>query len=224
MSIDFLKVKPSRFRKLNFFLWCNFHRSFSTNMNNNEIKGELMGSLILTKKENAKPESADILSGVEKKFGFIPNLMSVFADSPPALQAYLQLSDLISKSSFNPVEQQAILLAVSYENKCDYCVAAHSMMAAKMAGMPEEKLNAIRTGSAIDDRKINELVQFTKEVVEKRGFVSKDSIRRFQEVGYTNQHILEVILGVAMKTLSNYTNHIAETPLDPAFNEFKWNK
>lgn len=183
-----------------------------------------MGNLNFTKKENVKPASADILLGVEKKFGFVPNLMSVFADSPSALQAYLQLSDLVSKSSFSPEEQQALLLAVSYENGCDYCVAAHSMMASKMVGMSEEKLNAIRTGSVVNDKKIDALVKFTKEVVEKRGFVSQDSIQRFLGVGYTNQHILEVILGVAMKTLSNYTNHIAETPLDPAFAEFKWIK
>lgn len=183
-----------------------------------------MGSLKLTKKENAKPASADLLAEVEKKFGFIPNLMSVFADSPAALQAYLALSDLVGKSSFSPEEQQAILLATSYENNCDYCMAAHSMVAAKMAGMPIDRLDAIRAGTRISDKKIDQLVKFTKEVVANRGNISKEAISQFQSVGYNNQHILEVVLGVAMKTLSNYTNHIAETPLDPAFSDFKWNK
>lgn len=183
-----------------------------------------MGNLKLTKKENAKPEAADILSGVEKKFGFIPNLISVFADSPATLQGYLQLSDLVSKTAFTPEEQQTILLATSHENGCEYCMAAHSMMASKMAGMPADRLSAIREGRTIGDKKIEALSRFTKEVVKKRGFVSKEDLQQFQAAGYTNQHILEVILGVAMKTLSNYTNHIAETPLDAAFSEFKWNK
>lgn len=183
-----------------------------------------MGNLKITKKENAKPEAADLLAGVEKKYGFIPNLMSVFADSPAALQAYVALSDLVGKSSFNPEEQQAILLATSYENNCDYCMAAHSMVASKMAGMPTDRLSAIRAGTQVSDRKIDQLVRFTKEVVAHRGNVSKEALAEFQSVGYSNQHILEVLLGVAMKTLSNYTNHIAETPLDPAFSDFKWNK
>lgn len=183
-----------------------------------------MGNLKITKKENAKPEAADLLAGVEKKYGFIPNLMSVFADSPAALQGYVALSDLVGKSSFNPEEQQAILLATSYENNCDYCMAAHSMVAAKMAGMPTDRLDAIRAGTQVSDKKIDQLVRFTKEVVASRGNISKETIAQFQSVGYTNQHILEVVLGVAMKTLSNYTNHIAETPLDPAFSGFKWNK
>ncbi len=192
--------------------------------NDTNKKGEEMANLKITKKENAKPESADLLAGVEKKYGFIPNLMGVFADSPSALQAYLSLSDLVSKSSFTPEEQQALLLAVSYENNCDYCVAAHSMMASKMAGMPSDRLEAIRTGNQVQDKKINELVRFTKSVVSARGNLSKESVVQFQSAGYTNQHVLEVILGVAMKTLSNYTNHIAETPLDPAFADYKWTK
>lgn len=183
-----------------------------------------MEHLKLTAKENAKPASAEMLNAVQKNLGFIPNLMSVFADSPVTLQAYLTLSDLIGKSSFNPQEQQAILLATSYENNCDYCMAAHSLIAAKMVGMPSDKVNAIRSGTQISDKKIDQLVKFTKEVVSSRGNVSKEAISQFQSVGYNNQHILEVILGVAMKTLSNYVNHIAETPLDPVFFDFKWDK
>ncbi|PIU01022.1 MAG: carboxymuconolactone decarboxylase [Bdellovibrionales bacterium CG10_big_fil_rev_8_21_14_0_10_45_34] len=183
-----------------------------------------MGNLKLTKKEEAKPQAAEILGSIEKKYGFIPNLMSVLADSPATLQAYVQLSELVSKSAFNPEEQQAILLATSYENGCDYCVAAHSMMSVKMAGMASEKLNAIRSGEPIQDAKLNELVTFTREVVSKRGMVKSESVSRFISAGFTNQHVLEVLLGVAMKTLSNYANHLAETPLDPAFAEFKWKK
>jgi len=183
-----------------------------------------MGNLKLTKKENAKPEAADLLAGVEKKFGFVPNLMSVFADSPTTLQAYLILSELVGKGSFNPEEQQAILLAASYENNCDYCMAAHSLIASKMVGMASDKLNAIRTGTNTSDKKIDQLVKFTKEIVSNRGNVSQEAITQFLSVGYTNQHILEVVLGVTMKTLSNYVNHIAKTPVDENFAAFKWSK
>lgn len=183
-----------------------------------------MTKLKLTSKENAKTESLGFLNAAEKKFGFIPNLLGVLADSPSALQAYLTLGELLGKSSFTPEEQQVILLGTSVENNCDYCVAAHSMIALKMAGMPLERVTALRNGKNLEDKKLNELLKFTREVVNKRGFVQKESAENFLKAGYTNQHILEVILGVTMKTLSNYTNHLASTPLDPAFIEFKWVK
>lgn len=178
----------------------------------------------MIKKSDVKPEPVPLLSMVENKYGFIPNLMSVLADSSVTLQAYLTLADLVSKSAFTPEEQQAILLATSVENNCEYCVAAHSMVAIKMAGVSLEKLEALRDGKDINDNKLNELVRFTKKVVSERGFVDSDSVASFLNAGYTNQHILEVLLGVTMKTLSNYTNHIAKTPIDQAFVEFKWSK
>lgn len=175
-------------------------------------------------KSTAKPVSAGILNEVEKKFGFIPNLMGVLAESPVAIKAYIALSELVSQSSFSPEEQQAVLLAVSVENGCDYCVAAHSMMAAKMAGMSPENLNGIREKKTLGNPKLNTLVTFTKDVVHSRGLPNKDSIAAFTQAGFSNQHLLEVLACVAMKTLSNYTNHIAQTPVDQAFAEFKWVK
>jgi AhpD family alkylhydroperoxidase len=173
-----------------------------------------MPSLKITNKLDAKPDSAPLLEMVEQKYGFIPNLMSVFADSPSTLQAYLTLSELVGKSAFTPEEQQAILISASIENECEYCVAAHSMVATKMTGMSSENLNAIRNGKTIENKKMNELVKFTRLIVSKRGFVDGVSVSNF----------IEVILGVTMKTLSNYTNHLAETPLDPAFLDFSWSK
>ena len=175
-------------------------------------------------KSSAKPASAAILNEVEKKFGFIPNLMGVLAESPVAIKAYVALSELVSQSSFSPEEQQAILLAVSVENGCDYCVSAHSMMAAKMAGMSPENLNALRSGKALENKKLNTLVRFTKDVVNTRGLPSKESITDFTQAEFSNQQLLEVLVCVAMKTLSNYTNHIAQTPVDQAFAEFMWAK
>jgi alkylhydroperoxidase family enzyme len=164
-----------------------------------------MPSLKITNKLDAKPDSAPLLEMVEQKYGFIPNLMSVFADSPSTLQAYLTLSELVGKSAFTPEEQQAILISASIENECEYCVA-------------------IRNGKTIENKKMNELVKFTRLIVSKRGFVDGVSVSNFIDAGYSNQHVLEVILGVTMKTLSNYTNHLAETPLDPAFLDFSWSK
>ena len=183
-----------------------------------------MSQLKVLTKETAKAESAALLNEVEKKYGFIPNLMGVFAESPVALKAYLELSDLVGQSSFNPEEQQAILLAVSLENNCDYCVAAHSLVAAKMAGMPLKRLEALRKEVALSDVRLDALVDFTRHIVRSRGFIGEAAVEKFLAVGFTKQQILEILVCVAMKTLSNYTNHIAETPVDQPFSEFKWSR
>lgn len=183
-----------------------------------------MTKINMKTKESMKPDAAQMIGQVEKKFGFVPNLMSVFANSPAALQAYLTLSELAAKTTLSPVEQQAVLLTVSRENNCAYCMAAHSMMADKMAGMPADHLQSIREGREISDKKLNELVRFAREIVNERGRPSSESIERFYKAGYNAENVLEILLCTAMKTLSNYANHIAETPVDQAFSQYSWKK
>ncbi len=167
--------------------------------------------------------SRDALGQAQKKYGFVPNLFGVLAHSPSALKAYLSLSDLFSQSNFSPVEQQVVLLTVSFENGCDYCMAAHSA-ASKMVGVPATVLSGLRAGTPLPDAKLEKLREFTLKVVQSRGIVSDADMQSFFSAGYSQQHVLDVILGVAMKTLSNYTNHIAETPLDHAFQAQRWHK
>lgn len=173
--------------------------------------------------ENAPEESAEILKDVKAKFGFIPNLMGVFAESPEILQAYLTISSLVDQTTLTPLERQIVLLAASSVNNCEYYMAAHST-AASMQKLPADVIQAIRDNRPINDAKLESFRKFVQVLTEKRGFVSEQEIAVFLEAGYTRQNILEVILGVAMKTLSNYTNHIAETPLDSAFEPAKWRK
>lgn len=183
-----------------------------------------MSHLKAIDKSAAKSESAMLLAEVEMKFGFVPNLMGVLANSPEALKAYLTLSELVGKTTFSPEEQQAVLLAISLENQCEYCVAAHSMVAIKMAGMPESRLAAIRDKKSTDNARLNALIDFTKEVVHLRGHLDNESVSRFFSAGFNSQNLLEVLLCVSMKTLSNYTNHIAHTTLDKPFADFAWSK
>ena len=173
--------------------------------------------------ENAPEKSKAILEGVKAKFGFVPNLMGVFAASPEILQAYLTVSSLLDKTSLTETERQIALLAASSVNNCEYCMAVHSTVS-KMQNLPADVIEAVRGNSAIGDRKLEAFRQFVIAVTEKRGFGEADEIAAFLNAGYIEQNILEVILAVAMKTLSNYTNHIAETPLDEAFAPAKWKK
>jgi len=183
-----------------------------------------MGNFTIYTKENAPQASQALLADREKKYGFLPNLFGAFAGSPAVLEAYISLSNLLEKTSLTPQEQQIVLLTVSIENSCEYCVAAHSMVGCMMAQVPADIIDALRTGTEIKDNKINTLVAFTRAMVQQRGNASQNDLKRFFDAGYTQAQALEVILGIAMKTLSNYTNHIVDTPLDEAFKSDEWKK
>lgn len=172
---------------------------------------------------DASDEARKILENVGKGMGFIPNLFSTFAHNSEALKSYLALGESFNKAGFNPVEQQVVLLTVSRENGCAYCVAAHSAIST-MAKIDEEVIRQLRNGEELNDQKLEILRTFTKRVVSSKGLPDVSDIKKFLNAGFNQAHILGVILGVTMKTLSNYTNHIAQTQLDDAFKTFQWEK
>lgn len=173
--------------------------------------------------ETASEPSKDLLNKVKGKYGFIPNLVGVFAESPEVLKAYLTLETLISDSTLTPLERNIALICISVCNTCDYCVAAHTSIST-MQNLPEDVIQSVRENRSISDPKLEAFRQFVRAVTDNRGRVSNDEIAAVRRAGYTNRNILEVLLILCMKTLSNYTSHIAETPLDLAFQPAKWEK
>ena len=166
--------------------------------------------------DKAPAESQDLMQGVQAAFGFVPNLVAVMAESAPLLSAYLKLSDLFNQTSLTEIERQVVLLTVSRENTCHYCVAAHCTIAT-MRGVPAGIVEAIRVDQPLVDPRLQTLRQFTRSLVATRGYPSPEVIQQFQAAGFTERNALEVVLGVGLKTLSNYTNHLAHTPVDAAF-------
>ena len=173
--------------------------------------------------ETAPEGSKEILAGAQKSLGFIPNLYGIMAEAPSALKAYNGLSDNFEKSSFTATEKQIVLLATSYVNECNYCMAVHSTVA-QMYKVSQDVIDALRNNKPITDPKLEALRKFTNAIVEKRGWVSDKEINEFIIAGYSKAQVLEVVVGVTQKTLSNYINHIVKTPLDAAFEPNKWTK
>jgi uncharacterized peroxidase-related enzyme len=171
--------------------------------------------------DSAPAASKELLTVVEKKYGFVPNLLGELSAAPVALKAYVTLSDLLAQTSFSPVEQQLILATVSIANACEYCVAAHSA-GLKAAGLADEELDALRNGRRLKGEKLDALRAFVTTIVQNRGWVKQPELHRFLSAGYTREQVLEVLVGISMKTLSNYANHIADTPLDSRFEPFAW--
>ncbi len=166
--------------------------------------------------ETAPEGSKPILNAVQKNWGFLPNLIRLLADAPAAVEAYISLNQIFEKTSFSDTEKQAVLLAVSQVNGCDYCLAAHSTIAG-MKKVPADIIEAASTGGNFDDPKLDILVNLTRSIVETRGWPEETLLEAFYAQGYTTANYLELLVGVTMKTLSNYVNHQAKTPIDEAF-------
>jgi uncharacterized peroxidase-related enzyme len=164
--------------------------------------------------QSAPSEAKDTLDKVIQAWGFLPNLGAVIAESPAALELlWVGYAALTSKGTLTAAEQQLIAVAASRENQCAYCVAAHSTMAlgAKLA---PDVLRAVRGGQATTDRKLAALRLVAERLVRQRGALSPTEQQDFVDAGYTRGQLLEVIGWVAIKTLTNYVNHVAETPVD----------
>lgn len=188
-----------------------------TNATQTKTNNPLPVNTIETAPEAAKPA----LEGAQKMLGFVPNLYGMLSNNPVTLDSYLYLSKTLEKSGLNPLEQQVVLLTVSIENSCEYCVAAHSAIAGMMK-LPESVGQALRNRQPIVDDKLESLRSFTATVVQQRGRLKDEQVSEFQTAGYTGATILAVITAVALKTISNYANHIADTPLDDAFKSQAW--
>ena len=171
--------------------------------------------------DSAPRASRETLRLIQQKYGFVPNLIGELAAAPAAVMAYATLSGLLEGTSLSPVEQQLVLVAASIANECHYCVAAHSA-GLKMAGLAQDQIEAIRENRELADGRLEALRRFTSAVVEKRGHLDSAEVQTFLKTGYREEQVFEVLVGVAMKTLSNYANHLASTPLDKRFEAFAW--
>ena len=164
-----------------------------------------------------------LLEIARKRNGMIPNMYAYMANSPGLLSTYMHGYELFRKESgFTLAEQEVVFLTISYENGCAYCVAAHSVVADMQSKVPLEVTEAIRNGNEIPDEKLKALSEFTSIMLNKRGRPDREDVVRFLDAGYTEKQILEILLALAVKTISNYSNHVFDTPLDPVFKEREW--
>lgn len=180
-----------------------------------------MTNFTIHTKDTAPQGSKELLAGVEQAYGFIPNLMATLSESPAAVEAYATLAGIFDKSDFTAAERQVVLMTNNRLNGCTYCMAAHSTIS-KMQGVPADVISTLRAGTSFEDEKLEALRTFTVKIVENRGFVSDADIQAFTAAGYSKGNVLEVILGTSLKVISNYTNHVANTPVDEAFQANKW--
>lgn len=172
--------------------------------------------------ETAPAEARKMLEDTQEKLGgFLPNLYRQMAEVPVVLETYFALQKLLARTRFTPAEQQLILLTASARNGCKYCVPAHSS-GGRMAKLDKQAIEAVRNGTEAEDPKLQALRAFTEEALETRGKVSDAALKRFTDAGYEESQALEVIIGLSMKTVSNYFARMTDTPLEDIMAKMEW--
>ncbi|WP_299379144.1 carboxymuconolactone decarboxylase family protein [uncultured Kiloniella sp.] len=176
-------------------------------------------SFTLHTKETASEQSQPLLDNAIEAFGMVPNLIAVMAEAPATLEAYQTLHSLFQQTSFDAEELTVVWQTINVEHECHYCVPAHTAIAHMMkvdAGI----IDALRNKTDLPTEKLQVLRRTTLALVKNRGRLASSDVQAFKTVGYENKQLLEIVLGISQKVISNYTNHLAETPLDEPFKQF----
>lgn len=172
-------------------------------------------------RKTAAPAALPVYDAITEKRGFVPNVMGVYGGTPDALIGIAALTASYGSGTLTPAEREIVLLTTSVHNKCRYCVAGHTYFA-KDAGLSLRHVAALRDGRRLSDRKLDALRGFAKSLADKRGHSGTPAYNKFLSVGYSHEQALEVIMGVAVKTLSNMTASLFSLPLDAAFVPYAW--
>jgi alkylhydroperoxidase family enzyme len=176
--------------------------------------GSAMADFPLHTRATAPFAAKPIVEEAARTIGYIPNLVAQMAEAPALLEGYAMLAAIFRKADFSAREQALILLTVSVEHDSHYCTPAHTVRA-RDAELDDETIANIRARRPVADPRLEALRAFTVRMIRERGFVADAELEAFVAAGFTRANALEIILAVGLKTLSNYVNHIAETPLDP---------
>lgn len=161
---------------------------------------------------NASRPSQELLDGVQKKLGMTPNMMKTMAHSPATLKAYLTLSESLAGGALSTKTRELIALAVGEANGCNYCLSAHSAIG-KMVGLSDDQVLEARQGRS-EDAKVNAILNFAVQVVEKRGQVSDQEVAAVRSAGVSDAEITEIVANTALNLFTNYFNQVADTNID----------
>ena len=133
------------------------------------------------------------------------------------------LHKLFTQTAFDAEELTVVWQSINVEHACHYCVPAHTGIA-KMMKVSDDLTEALRNEAPLPSAKLEALRTFTVQMVRERGNVSEAQMQAFFDAGYGHRAVLDVVLGLAQKTMSNYINHVAQTPVDEVFRPLAWTR
>jgi AhpD family alkylhydroperoxidase len=143
------------------------------------------------------------------------------AESPALVNSYVYTAEQVDKIQLSATEQQIVMMTINRFHECRYCIAGHSKLA-EQHDIDMKVINAIRDDKPLDNPKYAALRSFTLKLTKTRGVVSQTLVNAFFNAGYNRQHALDVIAMVALKVMSNYTNHLVGTEIDGMAMSKRW--
>ncbi len=173
--------------------------------------------------DSAPEASKPLLEKSQAAFGRLPGLHKVMAESPQALEGYQILHKLFTETAFDADELTVVWQSINVEHECYYCVPAHTGIA-KMMKVSDDISDALRNETPLPNTKLEALRTFTIQMVRERGNVTEEQMQTFFDAGYTHKSVLDIILGLSQKVMSNYINHVAQTPVDEVFHPLLWER
>ena len=171
--------------------------------------------------ESAPAQSKPVLRQLQQAFGLIPNIAAAMAASPVLINGFIGLFERVHASSLTEPQIQTLLLTNAVTNASEWAVAFHTALALKQGVQPAD-VHAIRHGGPPNDVGLAALSTLARTLIEKRGHLAESDQRRFFEVGFSSEQILEVIAVVAASAITNYTGSVTQPPLEAPFEEFVW--
>lgn len=169
--------------------------------------------------DTAKPG----LESAQKNNGFLPNLVRLLANAPVALETYQTVSAINARSELKLAEREAVQITAAAIHGCGFCVAGHTAVAYKKAGLTTEVIDALRAGGPVPDARLNAVAEFTRAVIRSRGGVHNSELQAFRAAGFSDANALEVVLGVSLATLCNFANNLGQPALNPELQQYAWN-
>ncbi|GGF53089.1 carboxymuconolactone decarboxylase family protein [Alteromonas lipolytica] len=170
--------------------------------------------------ESAPDAAKPMLDESVNAFGFVPGLHGVMAEAPDVLESYKFLHGKALSTSFTKEEITVVWQTANVEHGCHYCVPAHTGIAKAMK-VDDSITEALRNKTPLPE-KLEVLRETTKAILLERGKPAASQVEAFFAAGYSQRQLLEIILVLAQKVMSNYINQLADTPVDKPFAKFAW--
>lgn len=181
-----------------------------------------MARLPILTADNAPEAAKEGVAKAQKANGFLPNLIGVLANAPTALETYQTVSAINARSGLSVAEREAVQITAAAIHGCGFCVAGHTILAYKKAGLGEDVVNALRDNAKVPDARLNAVATLTRAVIRSRGAVEDSELQAFKAAGFTDANAVEVVLGVSLATLCNFTNNLGKAPLNPQYEPYAW--
>ena len=160
----------------------------------------------------ATGRTKELLDAVKQKFGMVPNITRLMANSPAVLEGYLGFSGALAGGRLDPQLRERIAIAVASANGCNYCLSAHTAVG-QMVGLSQDELTAAQQGQSSGEKEAAAL-HFATKIVRERGWVADEDVAALRQVGFDDGEIVEIIATTVLNIFTNYFNHVAETELD----------